>query len=136
MTTTTNNGSTPSSSLRLADAAAARMSANRRMTKTFKALSDGTRRRILELLEERASPVGKLVEHFELSQPTISRHLSILRQANLVIDERRGQSVIYRLNHAELASTMQRFFGQFESCEQLLKPEPEATASNGATPDA
>lgn len=100
--------------------------AKRQMSKTFKALSDETRRRILELLEENQSAVGGIVENFNLSQPTISRHLSILRDANLVIDERQGQSVIYRLNHAELAAAMRRFFQQFRSCEEMLRDLPDA----------
>ena len=97
----------------------------RRMSKTFKALSDETRRRILEILEKYQSAVGGIVERFNLSQPTISRHLSILREANLVIDERQGQSVIYRLNHEELASAMRHFFRQFRTCEELLRDSAE-----------
>jgi DNA-binding transcriptional ArsR family regulator len=108
---------------------------NRQMSKTFKALSDETRRRILELLEENQSAVGGIVENFNLSQPTISRHLSILRDANLVIDERQGQSVIYRLNHAELAAAMRRFFQQFRSCEEMLRDLPEAGAPSSSASD-
>ena len=66
---------------------------NRRMTKVFKALSDGTRQQILQLLEEEQYSVGEIVAKFDLSQPTISRHLSVLKEADLVIDERRGQNV-------------------------------------------
>lgn len=97
----------------------------RKMSKTFKALSDETRRKILELLEHNQSAVGGIVDRFDLSQPTISRHLSILREANLVIDERRGQSVIYRLNHEELASAMRHFFRQFRTCEEMLLDSAE-----------
>lgn len=94
---------------------------NRRMTKVFKALSDGTRQQILQLLEEEQYSVGEIVAKFDLSQPTISRHLSVLKEADLVIDERRGQNVIYRLNHNALADSMRQFFGQFRSCQEVLR---------------
>jgi ArsR family transcriptional regulator, arsenate/arsenite/antimonite-responsive transcriptional repressor len=70
----------------------------RQMTKVFKALSDGTRQEILRLLEENQRTVGEIVGNFNLSQPTISRHLSVLKEADLVVDQRQGQNVIYRLN--------------------------------------
>ena len=52
---------------------------NRKMTKVFKALADGTRQEILQLLEEQPYTVGEIVSKFNLSQPTISRHLSVLK---------------------------------------------------------
>ncbi|RME79413.1 MAG: ArsR family transcriptional regulator [Chloroflexi bacterium] len=64
-----------------------------------RALADETRQRILEiLLEEGEKCVGDLVEQFNLSQPTISHHLSFLRQANLVARRREGKQVYYRAN--------------------------------------
>jgi DNA-binding transcriptional ArsR family regulator len=94
---------------------------NRRMTKVFKALSDGTRQEILQLLEDQQYTVGEIVAKFDLSQPTISRHLSVLKEADLVIDQRRGQNVIYRLNAGSLADSMRQFFGQFRSCQEVLR---------------
>jgi ArsR family transcriptional regulator len=94
---------------------------SRRMTKVFKALSDNTRQEILQLLEDQAYTVGEIVAKFDLSQPTISRHLSVLKEADLVIDQRRGQNVIYRLNDPALASSMRQFFGQFRSCQEVLR---------------
>lgn len=94
---------------------------SRRMTKVFKALSDTTRQEILQLLEDQAYTVGEIVAKFDLSQPTISRHLSVLKEADLVIDQRRGQNVIYRLNDNALASSMRQFFGQFRSCQETLR---------------
>ena len=94
---------------------------NRKMTKVFKALADGTRQQILQLLEEHAYAVGEIVAKFDLSQPTISRHLSVLKEADLVIDQRRGQNVIYRLNDDALAASMRQFFGQFRSCQEVLR---------------
>lgn len=94
---------------------------SRRMTKVFKALSDTTRQEILQLLEDQAYTVGEIVAKFDLSQPTISRHLSVLKEADLVLDQRRGQNVIYRLNDNALASSMRQFFGQFRSCQETLR---------------
>src|SRR5688572_29201244 len=76
----------------------------RQLTKVFKALSDGTRQEILRLLEGQQRTVGEIVGNFNLSQPTISRHLSVLKEADLVVDQRQGQNVIYRLNDNALRS--------------------------------
>lgn len=100
---------------------AARARNGRQMTKVFKALSDGTRQEILRLLERHQCTVGEIVGNFSLSQPTISRHLSVLKEANLVSDQRQGQNVIYRLNEDALAGSMREFFGQFRSCQQSLR---------------
>jgi DNA-binding transcriptional ArsR family regulator len=93
----------------------------RQITKVFKALSDGTRQEILRLLERQQCTVGEIVGNFSLSQPTISRHLSVLKEANLVVDQRHGQNVIYRLNDDALAASMKEFFGQFRSCQQEMR---------------
>ena len=93
----------------------------RQMTKVFKALSDGTRQEILRLLESHQRTVGEIVGNFKLSQPTISRHLSVLKEADLVMDQRRGQNVIYSLNDEALSTSMRSFFGQFRSCQEALR---------------
>jgi DNA-binding transcriptional ArsR family regulator len=93
----------------------------RQVTKVFKALSDTTRQQILQLLEEKHRNVGEIVGNFNLSQPTISRHLSVLKEADLVIDQRQGQNVVYRLNQDTLASSMLQFFGRFASCQASLR---------------
>lgn len=65
---------------------------------TFKALADPTRRRILKLLRERDMTAGEIAGCFNISRPSISHHLNILKQAGLVLDERRGQFIFYSLN--------------------------------------
>ncbi|WP_426450778.1 autorepressor SdpR family transcription factor [Paenibacillus sp. S-38] len=65
---------------------------------TFKALSDPTRRQILDLLKERDMTAGEIAEKFDMSKPSISHHLNLLKQAELVWDERRGQHIVYSLN--------------------------------------
>ena len=64
---------------------------------TFKALSDPNRRKILHLLKQGDLTAGELAEHFEISKPSLSHHLSTLKQAGLVSDERQGQNIIYSL---------------------------------------
>lgn len=93
----------------------------RQLTKFFKSLSDGTRQEILRLLEVGPRTVGEIVANFNLSQPTISRHLSVLKEADLVVDQRQGQNVIYRLNDESLSSSMRDFFSQFRSCQESLR---------------
>ncbi len=93
----------------------------RQLTKVFKALSDGTRQEILRLLEGSQRTVGEIVGNFSLSQPTISRHLAVLKEADLVVDQRQGQNVIYRLNDETLSASMRGFFGQFRSCQHSLR---------------
>lgn len=64
----------------------------------FKALSDPTRRKILDLLRDRDLTAGEIADHFQMTKPSISHHLSLLKQAELVWDERKGQHIYYSLN--------------------------------------
>ena len=66
--------------------------------KTFKALSDSTRREILELLKEGAVSAGDIAAHFHMTAATISHHLAVLKAAELVSDEKRDKFVYYELN--------------------------------------
>nr|WP_200965604.1 autorepressor SdpR family transcription factor [Insulibacter thermoxylanivorax] len=68
------------------------------MNDTFKALSDPTRRKILDLLKERDRTAGEIAEHFTMTKPSISNHLNMLKQAGLITDERQGQHIVYSLN--------------------------------------
>ena len=64
----------------------------------FKALSDPTRREILQLLRQGALPAGEIAEHFNMTGATISHHLSVLKNAGLVDAERRGTYIYYEIN--------------------------------------
>ena len=64
----------------------------------FKALSDPTRRKILELLKDRDRTAGEIADCFSISKPSISHHLAQLKPADLVLDERQGQTIVYSLN--------------------------------------
>jgi DNA-binding transcriptional ArsR family regulator len=67
------------------------------MTLTFEVLAEESRRRILDLLIEQERPVGDLVERLALSQPTVSKHLRVLRDAGLVDSRTDAQRRIYRV---------------------------------------
>ncbi|GAA0076676.1 sporulation delaying system autorepressor SdpR [Clostridium sp. CTA-5] len=64
----------------------------------FKALSDNTRREILDLLRDQDMTAGDIADYFQITKPSISHHLNILKQAGLVSDERKGQFIYYSLN--------------------------------------
>ncbi|MGB6230214.1 MAG: autorepressor SdpR family transcription factor [Litorimonas sp.] len=64
----------------------------------FKALSHPDRRALLSLLKAGPRTAGELAEHFDVSWPTVSRHLSVLKEAGLVTAERSGTSIIYTLS--------------------------------------
>ncbi len=68
------------------------------MNLVFKALSDPNRIKILELLKEKDQSVSELLEHFTITQASLSHHLNILKQADLVVTERKGQFIFYSLN--------------------------------------
>ena len=65
---------------------------------TLKALSDPTRRKILELLKKGPLSAGEIGEHFEMTGATLSHHLSILKKAGLVDDNKKGTFVYYEIN--------------------------------------
>ena len=68
------------------------------MNDVFRALSDPTRREILELLRGGPRTSGEIAEKFTTSWATISRHLSVLKDSDLILAERNGQHIVYELN--------------------------------------
>ncbi len=84
----------------------------------FKALADETRVKIMQMLNTRPRAVNEIVDFFNLAQPTISRHLMVLRQSGLVTAKRRGQQVIYAVNEETLRDKALAFFLGFECCAQ------------------
>ncbi len=82
------------------------------LTAFFKALSDPTRLKIVHFLQSVQNPrcVGAISRHVQISQSATSQHLRILRQINLVTDERRGYHIHYEINHEQ----MERFLSQFQ----------------------
>ena len=94
------------------------------MSNVFKALSDPTRRKVLELLREGPKTAGELAEHFNVSKPTMSAHFAVLREANLVDATREGKTIIYRLKLSVLADALLGFAQVFG-----MKMEPGDTPS-------
>ena len=72
----------------------------------FQALSNPYRREIIKLLRWKNLSAGEIVAQFDIAQPTISRHLDVLKKAEIVTSERRGNQIIYSLN----LSAMQEMF--------------------------
>ena len=83
------------------------------MNKVFKALSDPTRRRVLQLLRQRPMTAGELADHFTVSKPTMSAHFAVLREADLVDAAKNGRSITYRLKMSVLEDALLGFAGAF-----------------------
>ena len=76
------------------------------MNSLFKALNDETRRHILELLKEKDMNAGEIAAKFNISKPSISHHLDILKRADLITGEKKGQFVEYSLNTSILEDVL------------------------------
>ena len=76
------------------------------MNSLFKALNDETRRKIIELLKDRDMNAGEIAERFNISKPSISHHLDILKRADLITSEKKGQFIEYSLNTTILEDLM------------------------------
>lgn len=80
------------------------------MGEPFKALADPTRRHILELLSSGEMTAGEIAAHFNMTKPSVSHHLNILKAAGLITDERRGQNIVYELNLTVFQELMKWFY--------------------------
>lgn len=83
------------------------------MNEVFKALSDPTRRRILQLLGGGERTAGELAGHFDVSKPSMSHHFAVLKDADLVTCRREGQQIYYALNTTVLQDVMARIWDLF-----------------------
>ena len=83
------------------------------MDKVFKALSDPTRRRVLQLLRERPMTAGELSDHFAVSKPTMSAHFAVLQEAGLIAAEKSGRTIIYGLVMSVLEEALLGFVQTF-----------------------
>lgn len=72
------------------------------LQQTMRALSDPIRREILSLLKEGRMAAGDIVDHFDVTGAAVSRHLSILKEADLIRDHREGKFIFYELNASVL----------------------------------
>lgn len=76
------------------------------MKTIFKALNDDTRRQILDLLNQESLTAGDIAKHFSISKPSISHHLDLLKQADLVTSEKKGQFITYSINTTVLEDVL------------------------------
>lgn len=90
------------------------------MNNLFKAFNDPTRREILELLKNGDMTAGDIADHFEMSKPSISHHLDLLKQADLVVSLKQGQFVNYSLNMTVMDEIL-AWFVQFKTSVQKEK---------------
>lgn len=90
----------------------------------FKALADPTRRQILKALKRQDLRAGEITAMFNISSPSISRHLSILKAAELVSERRDGNSIVYRLNSDNLALCLSEFISAVCPAETLERHRP------------
>ena len=72
------------------------------LQQTLRALSDPARREILLLLKEKRLSAGEIAEHFTISAAAVSKHLSVLKEADLILDTRQGKYIYYDLNTSVL----------------------------------
>lgn len=100
------------------------------MNRVFKALSDPTRRRVLQLLRERPMPAGELSEHFPVSKPTMSAHFSVLQEAGLIEAEKSGRTILYRLKMSVLEDALLGFAQTFGW--EVTTRERASNLKNGA----
>jgi ArsR family transcriptional regulator len=81
------------------------------MNTVFKALNDQTRRDIVELLKKGDLTAGEIADHFDISKPSISHHLDLLKQADIVSSVKQGQFIYYSLNTTVLDEIISWFLG-------------------------
>lgn len=93
------------------------------MEKAFKALASTPRRRILNHLAGGPMTVGEIAEKFDMAMPSISKHLSILFEAGLVHQQKRGQHIIYSIAADHLANSLYAFLTPF--CPEARKLSAE-----------
>ena len=77
-------------------------------------MSDPTRRKILELLQEKSLNAGERADYFHITKPSISHHLAILKKSGLIVDERHGQNIVYSLDMS-VFQDMMKWFMNFTS---------------------
>lgn len=97
------------------------------MNQVFKALSDPTRRRVLQLLQSGPMSAGDLGRHFDVSKPTMSAHFAVLREADLIHAEKAGTSIIYHLQLSVLEEALLGFAQSFGLGAEPLPAKREIT---------
>ncbi len=94
------------------------------MSSVFKALSDPTRRRVLQLLRQGPMSAGEISDRFEVSKPTMSAHFAVLKEADLIHAEKVGKSIMYHLKLSVLEEALLGFVHSFGVGEPAPVPVP------------
>ena len=97
------------------------------MSDVFDALAHPVRRKILKLLRHGPLSAGVLAESFDLAKPTLSGHFTVLKNADLVTSERKGTSIIYRLNMSVLEEAMAALMSIVGSAREIPSPLGDET---------
>lgn len=84
------------------------------MRDIYRALSDPTRRKIIALLRKRDLSAGELADHFSTSKPTLSKHFTVLKEADLIEGRRDGTTIIYSLNVSVLEDALSHLLDAFK----------------------
>ncbi len=92
------------------------------MNNLFRALNDPTRREILEMLKESDLTAGEIADKFNMTKPSISHHLDLLKQADLIISVKKGQFIHYSLNMTVMDEVMAWFMTFKPVIEEVLQP--------------
>lgn len=100
------------------------------MSTVFKALSDPTRRRVLQLLRERPMTAGELAGHFESSKATMSAHFAVLREAGLIFADKQGTTITYGLRLSVLEDALLGFAESLGIGHQI-SGDPSPSAKEG-----
>jgi DNA-binding transcriptional ArsR family regulator len=101
------------------------------MTQVFKAISDPTRRRVLQLLRQGPMTAGELADHFPFSKATMSAHFAVLKEADLVAADKDGKNVIYRLKLSVLEDALVAFADSFGIGFSETQAAPSAKPQEG-----
>lgn len=94
--------------------------------KVFQALSSGVRRRILAYLSGSSMTAGEIAERFDITKPSLSKHLGILENAGLIKGDKRGQYIHYSLVEDNLVNTLNGFLQEICPVSRPLKKEAKA----------
>ena len=90
----------------------------------FQAMANETRREIIRLLKQKDMTAGEIASHFSISKPSISRHLDTLKNAGLIVPERKGNQILYAINMTVLQEMAMEFLS-------LVQKKEESCHENG-----
>lgn len=99
------------------------------MEKVFQALASNVRRKILAYLSATSLTAGEIAERFDISKPSLSKHLNILENAGLIKRERRGQFIHYHLVQDNLVNTLNNYVQEVCPVAKPLKKESQTKAA-------